>query len=91
MCFKAPAVVGAFNRFAVALAKGEREGAVRANVAQRKSFSGGIAAEYKRDVEQHCAHKLASAHLFAAQRGIPEAPEHFVSVILCCWVTGSHE
>jgi hypothetical protein len=73
------------------LSKGEREGAVGANVSQRKRFSGGVAADDKRDIEQHCAHKLASAYLLAAQSGIPKAPEHFVSVSLCCWVAGGHE
>jgi hypothetical protein len=89
--FEAPAVVGAFDGFAVELAEGKRKSAVWADIAQRKGFSGGVAAEDKRDIEQHCTHKFSSPHLLAAQRGVPKAPEHFVSVILCCRVAGSHE
>jgi len=88
--FEAPAVVGAFDGFAVELAERKREGAVGANVSKRKRLSGGVAAEDKRDIEQHRPHKF-SPHLLAAQRGVPKAPEHFVSVILCCRVAGSHE
>jgi len=64
--FKLPAMVGAFDGFTVKLPKGKGKRTVRANVAEGEWFTGNIATEDKRDIEQHCAHEFASGDMLAA-------------------------
>src|ERR1700733_11209403 len=71
-----PAVVGALYVLAVELAERKRKRAVRADVAQREWFCGSVAAQHQRHVQKHRAYQLMPPHLVAAQRGIPESPQH---------------
>ena len=50
-----PAVIGAFDGRAVEAPKRKRKRTVRADVAQRKRLSGGVAPQHQRNFEQHRA------------------------------------
>src|SRR6185437_11451048 len=73
---EAPAVIAAFDRFAVGLAAGKRHAAMRTNVVQSKGFTAGVAANHQRHIEEHRAPEIASANLMRTQRRIPKIPQH---------------
>src|SRR5271169_4628917 len=74
-----PAVVGAFNGSAVKTAERKRKRAVRADITQREGFSRGVAPQHQRNFQQHGALELSPVQLIAAQRRIPESPQHFAA------------
>jgi len=73
VCIELPAVIGALHRSAVETTERKGKRSVRADVAQRKGFSGAVASQDQRDFEQHRALEVFAPQLIASQRGIPES------------------
>src|SRR3990170_6116858 len=72
-----PAVVGALHGPPIEMTQGERVSAMRADVAQRKYFSLGVAPRHQRHLEARGSDEPAPAQFFAAQDGIPKSPQKF--------------
>src|SRR5882724_243443 len=77
-----PAVITAFEDFAVKVAVGERDAAVRAGIAHGKGLAFAGASEDERDFEEHRGGQVVAADFAAAQGGIPEIPEE-------AWIRGT--
>jgi len=71
-----PAVIAAFELFAVEGAAGKGHSAVRAGVTQSESPALGVATNDQRHFEQHGFDQLSPLHATAGQGAIPEAKEH---------------
>ena len=74
-CIEAPAVVAAFDGFAVEAAVGERNSTMRAGVAHRERFAIRGPTEHERDFEEHRGCETLADDFGAAKRGVPEIPK----------------
>ena len=71
-----PAVIRAFEVFAIEFSGMERHAAMRAGIAQGEGMSLTIAADDERNLEQHGFMQLVAMDAVGGQGTIPEAGEH---------------
>ena len=71
-----PAVVGAFEIFAVKFAGVQRHAAMRAGVAHDEGAAFAVAADDQGNFQQHGFVQPISVNAIGGQRAIPEAGEH---------------
>jgi hypothetical protein len=69
---ESPAMVRAFDLFAVELSAGKRHAAMRTGVAQGKGLALPVASDYQGLFKQHRFHQLSAVQLSGRKRAIPE-------------------